>query len=608
MKKDWKQALGLVLLCVPLFGGCSRGGTEEGDGGVSDGEAEDAGIDGDSDSDVDADGDVDSDVDGDIDGDSDMDGGARRLRLLWARQAGGLETDEGLCMASLPSGAVIFAGTYYDYAIFGKGEPNQTSLNFDLRMAGFVSKLESDGTLSWARNLQEGDGDITPFAAGSRPDGSYILAGQYWGPIILGKGLTTERTFWSEANDVFVAAYGADDRFLWARRTGGEWDDECRDVAVFADGSFVITGSFYKTMTFSEVPEPVEDGGMDGGGDGGGDGGEDSGVDGSAAVGGDAGRDAALDAGIDASPDAGLRFQAAGDAGPPAVSLVSNGSTDAFIVKYDADGRLAWARNVGGSQSDEGLRIAGCVDGSTIVGGIFQDRVVFGKGEPNETALTASGLRDIFLARFGVDGSLAWVKRIEAGAMNDVAAGPDCTAYVTGSFRGRATFGSGESNETTLVPIGVSGNDDVFLAMYHPDGLLAWAVQAGGVNNDRGHRMVVLIDGRVILGGSFDGEAVFGLGQAGEPRLIGQGFFVAEYDPDGRATWAEQIVESSGDALNDLAVSGNFVLISGTFHDRMKFGMGQSDETHLLTQGGTDTYLASYSLDGGAPLTFGGVR
>ena len=71
------------------------------------------------------------------------------------------------------------------------------------------------------------------------------------------------------------------------------------------------------------------------------------------------------------------------------------------------------------------------------------------------------------------DGAAGWVKRA-GGSSADFGFGvsvlSDGSAVVTGYFNGTATFGPGEANETTLTS---AGDDDVFIAKYHPDGTLA---------------------------------------------------------------------------------------------------------------------------------------
>jgi hypothetical protein len=101
--------------------------------------------------------------------------------------------------------------------------------------------------------------------------------------------------------------------------------------------------------------------------------------------------------------------------------------------------------------------------------------------------------------------------------------------YVTGSFEGVAKFGSGDSTETTLTS---SANSDVFVAKYDRRGTLVWAKQAGGdvafPSNvfdvaDQGRSIAVDEGGNSYVTGQFSGAATFGLGDANETVLVSAG-------------------------------------------------------------------------------------
>ncbi|MCX6357762.1 MAG: hypothetical protein NT045_07830, partial [Candidatus Aureabacteria bacterium] len=100
-----------------------------------------------------------------------------------------------------------------------------------------------------------------------------------------------------------------------------------------------------------------------------------------------------------------------------------------------AHGRGRSAR--GGSDWDVGNAIASLTDGSALVTGGFRGTATFGPGEANEATLISAGDRDIFIARYNPDGTLAWAKR--AGGTNwdggnAIAALADSSALVTGYF------------------------------------------------------------------------------------------------------------------------------------------------------------------------------
>jgi len=92
---------------------------------------------------------------------------------------------------------------------------------------------------------------------------------------------------------------------------------------------------------------------------------------------------------------------------------------------------------------------------------------------------------------------------------------------VTGEFGGSATFGPGETNETTLVSAGAG---DIFVAKYNPSGDLVWARQAGGSGFDVGFCIAVDGSGNSYVTGKFSGSATFGPGETNETTLVSAGF------------------------------------------------------------------------------------
>ena len=133
--------------------------------------------------------------------------------------------------------------------------------------------------------------------------------------------------------------------------------------------------------------------------------------------------------------------------------------------KYDASGDLVWAKRAGGTSFDgggQGIAVDGA--GNSYITGRFQGSAAFGAGETNETTLTSAGISDIFVAKYDASGDLVWAKRA-GGTSRDsgegIAVDGSGHSYVTGYFEDSATFGPGETNETTLTG---AGDRDIFVA------------------------------------------------------------------------------------------------------------------------------------------------
>lgn len=81
----------------------------------------------------------------------------------------------------------------------------------------------------------------------------------------------------------------------------------------------------------------------------------------------------------------------------------SGGGTDAFVVKIDSDGGLAWSATMPGAGASIPRQVAIADDGTINVGGEVIGAVDLGGGE-----LQGNGELDGFVARYASDGSFVW--------------------------------------------------------------------------------------------------------------------------------------------------------------------------------------------------------
>ena len=200
-------------------------------------------------------------------------------------------------------------------------------------------------------------------------------------------------------------------------------------------------------------------------------------------------------------------------------------------------------------------------------------------------------------------GNLIWAKRaggLEGDTSYEITTLADNSTVATGHFRGTATFGPGEPNETQLV---AAGWRDLFLARYSADGSLVWAKRAGGsISDSSGNGIATLSDNSTIVIGQFDGTMTFGSGEANETQLTSAGgydIFIARYYSDGSLAWAKRAGGSEWDFGEGIAsLSDDSIVVTGKFKANATFGSGESNETQLVTVGFYDIFIAQYNADG----------
>lgn len=458
--------------------------------------------------------------------------------LIWAKRAGGSEHDWGFGIAALSGGGALVTGRFSDTAVFGAGEIGEATLISGgigpLYSDIFVAKYNPDGTLAWAKRAG-GGGQNWGEGVSVLPDGGAFVTGKFVRSATFGPGETNETVLDSQgeldSDDIFVARYNPDGTLAWAKQAGLNGNGWGMSIAVLPEGSSFVTGWFSGTATF-------------------------------------------------------------GPGEPGQTLLTSFGSSDIFVAKYNSDGTLAWVKQAGNASGwGWGYSIVVLSDGSAFITGRIYQWVTFGPGEGGETTLGWAGGEDLFVARYHPDGSLAWASDA-GGALNDrghgIAVLPDGSTLVTGIW---------EFNDSATV-------GDLLLMKYNPDGSLAWTRQDGGTSFDQGYAVAALPDGSALITGSFSGTATFGQGESGEISLVSEGgtgdIFVAGYHPDGTFAWARRAGGVGDDRGQSIAPApDDSILVTGWFNDAT-FGPDESRETFLDTNS-QDVFIAKFSMT--APIS-----
>ncbi len=282
-------------------------------------------------------------------------------------------------------------------------------------------------------------------------------------------------------------------------------------------------------------------------------------------------------------------------------TLISGGGSNLFIVKYDSNGNVLWAKSATGNGSDGAYGITIDINGNVYVVGSFMSQTLnFGNG----FTLTNLQFTDIFIAKYDTNGNIIWVKR--EGTFNDewakcVTTDTSGNLYVTGFFYGTLiTFGS-----TTLFNSGTNGNGpaDIFIVKYDANGNVIWAKSAGGNDYDECNAISLDRNGNLYIAGDFGSTRIrFGTDTCYNSNdSIGDStynIFLAKYDSNGNVIWAQSIKGSKNGYANGVKAdaAGN-VYLTGYFEsDSIAFRTNE-----LLSQGFPwNMFLAKLDSSGNA--------
>jgi len=426
---------------------------------------------------------------------------AQGPNFFWAQQSGGSGVEWGLSIASDSYNNCIVTGFFENSSVFG--DTTLTSAGFsDI----YVTKLSDEGNFLWVQQAgglgyERGNSIATDNSDNCLVTGFFVDVATFSDTSLISAG---------GFGDIFLAKYSSMGELLWARQAGGKETDFGNDIVVDNDGNSIITGVFRDTVMFDSINIVSS--------------GEDdiflSKYDANGHLlwvqqAGGASFDEGMGLEIDYLGSIIATGIFSGTATFGNITLVSAGSNDVFLAKYDPDGNIIWARRIGGWR---GLSLATDNSGDIYVVGDFFGTEIF-----DNITLTSAGSTDMFVAKYDPNGNTLWAR--SAGGMEadtGVDANIDISGrlLIAGIFEDVATF-----DGITLTSAGFA---DVFIAQYSSGGGVLWVQKAGGEFNDQGLGIATDTSGYTYVTGDFGGTATFG-----DTTLTGFGnsdIFIAKMD------------------------------------------------------------------------------
>ncbi|MBU1244219.1 hypothetical protein KKD52_15055 [Myxococcota bacterium] len=243
-----------------------------------------------------------------------------------------------------------------------------------------------------------------------------------------------------------------------------------------------------------------------------------------------------------ATDDAG-NIYIAGRTESPLHGNTLNGFNDAFLMKIASDGARQWTAQWGSTSVDAGQAVA--VNGAGTA--IF---VAGSTGADMDGQTHSSGYDDVFLSRFGADGSRLWTRLwgsgtydLVSGAVLDAAGNVYLTGMTNGPLNGQVFLGI----------------CDAFLMSVDGTGTAMWTRLFGTSQCDGGSGVAIDPSGRLLVTG------YVGASMDGEPYAGGNDIFVTALDATGTHLWTSQWGTAGNDSGNAVAVdpSGD-ITVTGT--------------------------------------------
>jgi len=388
----------------------------------------------------------------------------------WSTCYGGPGINTAYDVAVDGSGSIVIAGSFAGTMNLGGGV---------LTSAGgqdmFLARYDAHGAHLWSQRFG-GIGNDVGKAVTVDGAGNIIMTGHFRGPVSIGGAPLAGRGL----QDIFVAKFDAAGLHQWSQWYGSAGGDEGQDIVSDASGNVIVTGHYAGAINFGGGADTPAFGSLDmfvlklnaAGG-----------YQWSKGVG-NVNPDAGLGVAVDAFNSVFVAGMFSNTVNFGGGGLTSSGSTDVFVVKYDADGAHQWSTRLGGPTGDMGQGIGVDANGNVVVTGTYNDA---------------------FLVHYDTNGVQQWSRSFDSTDMAqglDLAITPAGAIAITGNLRGTADFGGG--------PLTSAGNADIFLAIYESTGDHRWSQRFGNTGDDWGHGCAFNSSGDLIASGIFAATVNFG--------------------------------------------------------------------------------------------------
>ncbi len=327
-------------------------------------------------------------------------------------------------------------------------------------------------------------------------NGDIYAAGHFYSPTII-FGAVTLTNDSNGTYDVFIVKYDTSGHVIWAKNAGGKGDDFVTAVKADHAGNAYVTGYFTSSSITFGVTTLLND-------------------------------------------------------------TVSTGNV--FIVKYDAEGNVKWAKGSGGKQDDEIQSVTTDAAGYVYITGFFNSpSIIFG----HDTLINRSNV-NMFLVKYDSLGNVIWAN--DPGSHNNNVPASISTdmygnVYVAGYFYGVTTnFGT-----TTLFNSDTSNPGDtynIFLAKYDSAGHIKWAKGAIVDNYAQATTVINDVSGNIYMSGfTLSSTMIF------DRYSIAGDIFLVKFDSSGNVMGGANAVGNIGDdypscitidAAGGLYMTGNF--------------------------------------------------
>ena len=225
---------------------------------------------------------------------------------------------------------------------------------------------------------------------------------------------------------------------------------------------------------------------------------------------------------------------------------VYGGSSDAFLVKFDASGTLIWGTYLGGTSYDYGYLCMAEASGKINLIGFTSSTVDIATTGAHQS--TFGGGWDAFLVKFDASGTRLW-GTYYGGSSDEYGYScmPDVSGnvYLSGKTKSSTGIASTVAHQTTN-----GGGTDAFLVKFDASGTRLWGTYYGGTSDEDGRSCTIDATGNVYLaGGTLSSNAIATSGAHQTTAGGSNDAYLAKFDVSGNRLWGTYYGGSGEDYL-----------------------------------------------------------
>lgn len=276
------------------------------------------------------------------------------------------------------------------------------------------------------------------------------------------------------------------------------------------------------------------------------------------------------------------------------VVLTSNGHYDIYVAKYTPDGKLLWAKSIGGSNLDQVNNLAVDKDGNVIIGASFSSNSIDCDPGAGVFTVTSNGGEDALVVKLDTDGNFVWAKSV-GGSNTDrghvITADKDANIIFVGSFSSSNITVAGNT-------LSNKGNFDGFVVKYDRNGNVVWSTGFGSAAVDEIKSVKTDSEGAIAIMGYYGANINLNpRGTAQNYTANRETYFLAKYSDNGILNWANTYMGTATMASISIGPT-NDIFMTGVYSGQLVISTANQTSTLDQQNSAKHLFIGKYKSNG----------